>query len=217
MTQEEHPVTSRPTSIRRVGPVLLLAAAAACTSGAPPGGHERPAGTGQGPAATASQAAATASPPAPPGTLPSPRPAAPATPTPAARSVAPATPGPADPPIALLDGLVGAPVAGDLGTFMWDGLVSDAPWVIGTAAGRARRGGALSVAFQPAGLVTGWTARWARVVGGDVGGPSSAGSGSGAAIDVTAPGTVGRWSLQVSVRFGPDRNATWYWQVGVAR
>jgi hypothetical protein len=217
MSQEARPAMSRPGSVRWIGPVLLLATAAACTSGAPPGDHERLAGTGQGPAATASPAAAMASPPAPPGTLPSPRPAAPATPAPAATSAAPATPGPAEPPIALLDGLVGAPVAGDLGTFMWDGLVSDAPWVIGTAAGRARPGGALSVAFQPAGPVTGWTARWARVVGGDVGAPSSAGSGSSAAIDVTAPGTVGRWSLQVSVRFGPDRNATWYWQVGVAR
>jgi hypothetical protein len=196
--------------IHSAGLALLLAVAAACTSGAstttssPPAPATSPSPSqpvvtqapSMTPVATASPPA-TANPPATPG---------------------PATPGPATaPPAARLAVLAGDAVDGDLGTFAWDGLVSDAPWIVGAARGTAAHDAVLSVSFEPGGQVTGWRARWAPVSAGEAGKPADGGSGTGGDVLLTAPHAAGAWSLQLTVDFGAGRGASWYWRVRVTR
>jgi hypothetical protein len=198
--------------IRSAGLFLLLVVAAACTSGAPSTTSIPPEPTGGPPtsspvvtpAVTASPSAVTASPPV---VTASP----PATPDPATPDAA------AEPPAARLAGLDRDAVAGDLGTFAWDGLVSDAPWIVGAARGTAAHDAALSVSFQPGGQVTGWRARWAPVTAGEAGQPADGGSGTTGGVIVAAPHAPGAWSLQLTVDFGAGRTASWYWRVKVTR
>jgi hypothetical protein len=107
-------------------------------------------------------------------------------------------------------------VAGGLGSFTWDGVTSDAPWIVPRRASPLDAARRLRVRFVGAPAVTGWTARWARVVDGLAGNPRTAGSG-GASIplDIEDPPRPGDWSLQVDVRFDGGGRATWYWRLQV--
>jgi hypothetical protein len=121
---------------------------------------------------------------------------------------------PARPPEARLDGLVGAGLAdGSLGSYTWLGSGSDAPWIVGKAAGATGRGGALSVAFATAAPVS-WTSAWAPVVDGVAGAPTGESSGTGA-VAINAPTKAGDWSLRVTATFAPGANATYFWRVRV--
>jgi hypothetical protein len=175
---------------------LLLAAAAACgaSSGTPP-----PTVGDQPVAATAPTRDATQPPSATPRSTPTPRTAS-------------------EPPAAMLDGLRGEPPDGDLGTFSWDGLVSDAPWITGGSGGTTTPGTGLAVTFDPeTEPPADWRARWAKVTQSGPGTPMDGGTGAGAAIELVAPDRAGSWSLQLTASFGAGRSATWYWQVDVVK
>jgi hypothetical protein len=198
--------------------VLLLSVAAACTSGGSPATSETPLPAVSPSRPTSFTPAPSATPVVTPAATadvtPAPTATTPSTPTPPATSTADPA---ADPPVARLAGLAGGAVDGDLGSFAWDGFVSDAPWIIGAARGTASPGAGLSISFQPDGQVAAWRARWASVSGGAAGTPTAGGAGTSAVIDPTAPRAAGTWSLQVTVDFGADRSATWYWRVKVTR
>jgi hypothetical protein len=129
---------------------------------------------------------------------------------------APPTPIPGSvPPAAELQVPGRPPAAGDLGTYSWDGLVSDAPWIVGRMPTTLGSGGSLEVMFSPALAHASWRARWAPVSGGQAGVPHDAGSGTTGVLRIERPPGPGSWSLQVSAGFGPGRSATWYWRVEV--
>jgi hypothetical protein len=131
----------------------------------------------------------------------------------------PAAPTPipdAQPPDALLAGVAADPVAGDLGTFTWAGLTSDSPWVVGRAGGSADAGATLVVEFRPDVGEATWDATWARVAGGQAQQPGDVSDPATGPVRVTLPAEPGTWSLQLFARFGPGRDAAWYWRVEVA-
>jgi hypothetical protein len=175
----------------------LVVAVAACS------GPARSPAAGSGtPAATPTKAPAT----------PAPSPADAPSPT------AGETPEPGDatePPPALLVGTDAGPVAGDLGTFSWDGLVSDSPWIVQRSGDAVPSGARLRVRFGDSQDQTRWIARWAPVRHGEAGTPQTAGSGDDGRIVIEAPGEAGPWSLQLEARFGDGRRAVWYWRVAV--
>jgi len=159
--------------------------------------------------------------------------AAPATPSdaPAVTARATATPGPASPtpspaptevagpPSAALVGVTHAgagPLPGAPGTFTWDGLTSDSPWIVPSAGGNAGAGSPLAVTFDPAGGIAAWRVRWAPVRSGDAGTPIPGGGGDGAPVTFAAPDHAGAWSLVVEGTFARDNKATWFWLVQVA-
>jgi len=186
-------------------------------------------GAGLGLAAVLAACAGGAVSPAPPGTPASPEgsgvPAArqPATstdaptadPTSAPATTAPTAALPGSPPAATLGGLAGGGTAvGALGSFTWAGGGSDAPWIIGKAAGSVRPGATLRVTFT--GLVpASWTAAWAKVVDGTAASPTGGTTGS-SDVTLRAPSKAGPWSVRVTGSFGPGANATYYWRVTVA-
>ncbi len=147
----------------------------------------------------------------------SPTPGEPSPPTGPGASPSPSLEPAGEPPAALLAGADGGPAAGDLGTFSWDGLVSDAPWIVGSAAGRTSVDATLTVTFDPGQPVVSWRARWAAVADGGAGTPIAGGTGEGPAITLAAPANAGVWGLQLGVTFSPERSATWYWQIRVTR
>jgi hypothetical protein len=143
-------------------------------------------------------------------------PAAPHTESPSASPEATPDPGNAsEPPTALLVGTDGGPVAGDLGTFSWDGLVSDSPWIVQRSGDAAATGARLRVRFDDSMDQTKWTARWAPIRRGEAATPQAAGSGDEGRIVIEAPAEAGPWSLQLEARFGDGRRAVWYWRVAV--
>ncbi len=187
---------------RRLLWVLLVAAIAAACSGGGSGGSGAVVATASAPSATP-----TAAPP-----LVSPSPAAPS----AAPSVRPSLqPMPADPPTAMLAGSWDAPVAGALGTFTWNGLVSDAPWIVGDPIGDASSG-PVTVSFDPGLGQATWLAQWAPVVDGAAGDAVPGGDGASGAIVIAPPGRPGDWSLQVTATFAAGYDATWFWRLEVA-
>lgn len=178
---------------RSIGLFLPLLAAAACGTAGPP-------------AATTPDVAGT------PVVTPAITPAITPVASPSADS--PATTD-ATPPAAMLVGPTGAAAPGVLGTFSWDGLVSDSPWIVGASAGGVRATDRLAVTLPPNAAPAAWQARWAPVTGGQAGTPVDGGSGGEAPIRVSPPVTAGAWSLQLTARFGVGRSATWYWRVEV--
>jgi hypothetical protein len=191
-------------------PVLLAASlalvAAACASGShPTAGLTGPEGGLPGVTASAAALASV-----------TPSAAKPTTTVAAASAGPPASGTGAAPglPSAALDGPVGNPVNGDLGTYTWDGFASEAPWVVAGPPLAAAPGSALWVSFGATAPLD-WRAAWARVVGGVAGTPVGAAYGAGGAAAIRAPGTAGAWSLRVTASFGAGRNATWYWRVAV--
>jgi hypothetical protein len=153
--------------------------------------------------------------PAPAAASPSPE-MTPATAAPSPAASAPGAGSPAPgPPLATLDGLDAGPaIPGRLGSYVWDGSGSEAPWLAGPSAGAARRGAPLGVGFAGAVPVR-WQARWAPVEGATVGAPGDGGSGTTAAVILEAPRTGDAWSLAVTAWFGTGRNATWTWEIRV--
>jgi len=141
----------------------------------------------------------------------------PAWPTAARESPASAPSPTADaPPDAFLANPRGSPVRGDLGTYTWGGLVSDAPWIVQRSAAPMPASTRPTVTFAGGAVPVSWIARWARVRGGEPGRPRAAGRGDGSApLVVDAPPGPGSWSLRVEARFGEGARATWYWRVRV--
>lgn len=173
---------------------------AACAAGpGPVATPVTPGATSGSPAASAEAGA-----PTPPRMAPS------STPSPTPRPTE--VPGP---PAASLVTASGGSAAGELGTFSWDGLMSDAPWIV-PPRGRALKGtGPFAVQLVPALPVTSWTAAWAGISGGTAGTPRAAGEGSDARILVEPPPLPGDWSLHVKVTFGPGRSTSYFWRVTV--
>ncbi len=189
---------------RSAGLTLLLAAAAACTGN--PGGSS-PATAVDTPGPTS---AAVAAPRATEATRPTDAPLRPTT----SPSGSPALQS-NSPPDAVLDGLAGPAARGDLGTYTWGDVSSDAPWIVGEPAGMARAGSTLAVAFLQPAEPTGWHARWARVTADQAGDRSAGEDGTGEPIELAAPSEPGAWSLQLTASFGDGHTATWYWRVAV--
>jgi hypothetical protein len=124
----------------------------------------------------------------------------------------------ARPPVAWLVVAGGDHVAGDEGSFSWDGLVSDAPWIVGRASGSATAGVPLEIAFEPDGVRQAtWATQWAPVADGAAGDPVPGASGGGEPIRLLPPAEAGPWSLALTATFGPGRTATWFWQIEVRR
>ena len=91
--------------------------------------------------------------------VPAVSPAPPATTTPAPSEIA-------GPPAAALTPVGADAVAGQLGSFLWQGTGSDAPWLVPPAAQAVHDPGPYLVTFAPSLLVDSWTARWAPIVDG---------------------------------------------------
>jgi hypothetical protein len=120
-----------------------------------------------------------------------------------------------EPPRAILVGGADGPETGDLGTFSWDGLVSDSPWIVQRAGSPVTPGTRLRVRFDPRLEPRAWIARWAPIRHGEAGSPQDAGSGDGGRVAVEAPMEAGPWSLQLDATFADGRRAVWYWRLGV--
>lgn len=191
------------TAGRRASALLLLATLALLLAGCATGGL----------------------PPAP--SVPPSQAPSPVAPPPASASPSePVTPPPTEvpgPPSAAIDRATledGSPAAGSLGSFSWDGLTSDAPWIVPSRGVVAAAGSPLTIAFAPAFPHVGWEARWAPITpgaGGDrvAGDPVAGGEGQGGPIGVTAPAAPGGWGLMVETSFGQGRSGAWYWRVDV--
>lgn len=191
-------------AIRFVTGVLVIGlVAAACTSGG-----------GGGSASLGASVAPSTAPPTAPSVAPATSP--PAVGSPAA-TVAPVTDDPsavaAVPPDAMLSVDGGDPVAGQLGSYTWNGSGSDSPWLPGApiTVGAGER---LTASLDPDVGVAEWSAR--RVATGTSDGAGAVGVGEGVApVSFAAPGP-GRWSVQVTVGFaGELGSATYYWDVTV--
>ena len=120
-----------------------------------------------------------------------------------------------EPPRAILVGGADGPETGDLGTFSWDGLVSDSPWIVQRTGSPVTPGTRLRVRFDPRLQPRAWIARWAPIRHGEAGSPRNAGSGDGGRVAVDAPMEAGPWSLQLDATFADGRRAVWYWRLGV--
>ena len=83
------------------------------------------------------------------------------------------------PPVAAIDGGVAGSVPGELGTFLWDGLGSDSPWIVPPGAVPVAPGAQLAVTLDPRLAPIRWSARWAPVRKGLVGDPAAVATGAG--------------------------------------
>jgi hypothetical protein len=119
------------------------------------------------------------------------------------------------PPTALLVGPVRGEVAGDLGSFSWDGFASDSPWIVEPAGNALAPGTRPRVRLRGDPVHGAWTARWAPIEGRQTGRPVLAGRGGDDPIVVDPPPGAGSWSLQLEVTFARGRRAAWYWRVRV--
>ena len=132
-------------------------------------------------------------------------------------SAAPVTPSPstlpATPPAATLAVEGGEPVAGQLGSYTWDGGGSDSPWLPGTAI-TVGSGERLTGAIDPDVAVAAWSAR--RVAAGTADGAGAVSLGDGASpIAFDAP-AAGHWSIQLTVGYADELgSAVYYWDVTV--
>lgn len=116
------------------------------------------------------------------------------------------------PPAATLIEADGHGVEGQVGTFAWQGVVSDSPLLSGAAATvRARQTLSISIAGP---RPTSWTATLFT----DPSDPASGtpfGEGAGE-ISLAAPNRPGTWTLRVQVR-DPAGEVTHYWRLTVIR
>ncbi|HET9085207.1 MAG TPA: hypothetical protein VFN41_12485 [Candidatus Limnocylindrales bacterium] len=164
-----------------------------------------PAGQPVSPVVTSAKPPATASSITPPASATAPI-------APSAVTVETAAPGDV-PPEARLAVEGGDPVAGQLGTYVWDGQGSDSPWLPGAAIA-VGRGEPLTVRVRPAADVDSWSA---RIVRADSSGPDGAtplGEGTGTPrFDAPARGA---WTLEVHLAFGDDAgDASYFWRLDV--
>jgi hypothetical protein len=121
------------------------------------------------------------------------------------------------PPVAVLSGGREGPVTGDLGTFFWDGLGSDSPWIVSSQAMTVAPGGALAVTLNGAIAPERWTAAWAPVHGTTAADPTTTSEGTGGDVSLAAPVRPGTWSLLVEFHFPAGERAAFYWSVDVAQ
>ncbi len=119
------------------------------------------------------------------------------------------------PPVATLVVGGGAPAMGALGSYVWDGAGSDAPWLVPPASAGVRARGPYAVRVVPPLPVDRWEAAWARVDGVTAGDPEGTASGDAGPVSVPGPGGAGTWSLMVEVRFASGNHAAWYWRIDV--
>lgn len=143
------------------------------------------------------------------------------TPVPAVSPDPPAatTPAPmeiAGPPVAALTPAGADAVAGQLGSFTWQGGGSDAPWLVPPAASAIHDPGPYEVTFAPSLLVDAWTARWAPIVDGTTGDVAGFGQGGPGAVVLQGPDRPGTWSLQVDARFAGGNQGAYYWRIETA-
>jgi len=142
------------------------------------------------------------------------------TPVPAVSPAPPATTTPASeiagPPAAALTPVGADAVAGELGSFLWQGAGSDAPWLVPPAAQAVRDPGPYVVTFAPSLRVDSWTARWAPIVGGHAGDVAGFGDGGPGAIVLQGPDGPGTWSVQVDARFAGGSHGAYYWRLETA-
>jgi hypothetical protein len=177
--------------------VLAMAVAGCATGGLPASGA--PAGTEPVPASPVPSAVpgSSAVPMSPsPGQVETPRPTE--------------QPGP---PVATLVVAGGAPVGGALGSYVWDGAGSDAPWIVPPPDDAVRARAPFGVTLVPPLAIARWEAAWAPVDVDTAGDPAGSTSGDRMPIAVPGPDRVGTWSLKVSVRFADGNRAVWYWRV----
>jgi hypothetical protein len=140
----------------------------------------------------------------PSGTSPSP-----STPIPPSPSLA----GRDAPPDAVLAAEGGDPVTGQLGTYVWFGTGSDAPWLTGAPL-TVGNGEPLQLRVIPEGRIAAWEV---RDLPAGAGGPEQAriiAKGTGApAFD--APGS-GTWTIEVTLEFaGGAGRAAYFWRLKV--
>jgi hypothetical protein len=135
----------------------------------------------------------------------------------AAATEAPAgTPTPTEvpgPPAARLLVAGAEPVDGSMGTFTWGEGGSTSPEFLPAAGPVLAPGTRMSVAFEPGLVPQAWTVRWLPVADGEPGREEVSleqGVGMPEATVMAAPGP---WCLAVTARFGPGREATWYWRI----
>ncbi|HYO43232.1 MAG TPA: hypothetical protein VES19_08555 [Candidatus Limnocylindrales bacterium] len=122
---------------------------------------------------------------------------------------------PGPPTVSLISGVGGVPVPGALGSYVWDGAGSDAPWLVPPGAEAVRARGPYAVTVAPSLAIERWRAAWAPVVGGEARDPIGRMSGAGGLVLVPGPGAAGAWSLQVDIRFAGGNHGAWYWRVEV--
>jgi hypothetical protein len=183
------------------GLALLALILSACSAGAPSGSAV------SGSSATAPPTAMASADPGPTVSLPT-------------ASEGPGGPSPtiavgAEPPAASLSVEGGDPVAGQLGSFTWNGGGSDSPWLPGTrlSIGAGER---LTASLAGGVAVDTWSARSAPAGSSDGTGAVGLGDGSGDGSNpmAFAPPAKGRWSVQLTVGFADELgSATYYWQV----
>ena len=190
----------------------LVFVVAGCTNATGTPAASDPATTTGAPGRPSADASPTAGAPAEPSESPVVASAPPADATAPPQSTEPQS---TEPPEALLVGGAGGPARGALGTFSWDGLVSDSPWIVPRSGVPVAPGDGLRVRFDPGPGQASWTARWARIRDGEATRPRAGGSGDGGRVVVEAPADAGEWSLQVEARFAGGDRATWYWRVSV--
>ena len=119
----------------------------------------------------------------------------------------------AAPPDATLAVEGGDLVAGQLGSYTWNGNGSDSPWLPGApiTVGVGER---LTASLDPDVGVATWSAR--QVAAGTSDGAGAVGLGEGAAPVSFAAPAPGHWSVQVIIGFtGELGSATYYWDVTV--
>lgn len=140
-------------------------------------------------------------------------PAASAGPTPVALVTDPPVSPIPGPPAATLAAEGGDPVLGQVGTFIWRGGGSDAPWLPGSPI-RAGAGEPLFVGLDPAVPIDDWNARFLPAGAPGPDGAIPIGE-AGGVPGFAAPGP-GRWTVQMSIEFGDDLgSASYFWQVQV--
>lgn len=178
--------------------LLLIVLTTGCTAAAPDGSPAGPVASASARATPGSVDPTLAASP-PPGTAPTP--AA----SPSLTSV--------EPPPAVLAAEGGDAVAGQLGSFTWNGGGSDSPWLPGTPVD-VGAGEPLTVTVADGVVVSDWSAR--RVPAGTANGSGAVALGGGPApVTFRAPGP-GSWSVQILVRFADGLgSASYYWQLTV--
>lgn len=135
--------------------------------------------------------------------------APPATPIPPSPSLA----GRDAPPDAVLAAEGGDPVTGQLGTYVWFGTGSDAPWLAGAPL-TVGNGEPLRLSVVPDGLIASWEVRDLPAGAGDPEEARAITKGTGSpAFDAPGPGT---WTVEVNVVFaGGAGQASYFWRLEV--
>ena len=119
----------------------------------------------------------------------------------------------AEPPVATLAVEGGDPVAGELGSYSWNGGGSDSPWLPGSVI-TVGTGERLSVSVEPDVGIATWVAR--RVAAGTSDGAGAVGVGDGTGPVSFAAPEKGHWSIQLTVGFADDLgSAVYYWDLTV--